>query len=846
MTTHATALAQTQARGLLYLEIEGLPYAFGTEAKDGAWFDVPGQSFLGIKPWLRAGADADLLPRISAQRVDFINSRVSIGALRIGVADMDGSLAAWTGGWRRDDFLRMASPSTPSFSIRTDPSIAGTASVVKLRSGDAKKIAVGSRVVVDGSPGVPRRVVDVDLGNDEITVSPPLDTAPDVDRSVLTDRVPARADVTAFRAEGDRSEGGTTAAWAGETMAFVGMETMAFAPLSPGASLINFGGVTRGAYRSRIGEHVSALFPSDGEQSMRGLLTKYPRQMRGRRVWLKWGLDATADSETNTVFAGTIDSLSWTDLGRTLVIECEDAQSWLRQPLFTDLGSRIPAGSTASESGAFLIASDPDGRALTLAGGAIAATGRAVYALRDAVGGGIAGVGDLFHPVTLVAGATGSVVNAPLSQAIVTAYDGVAISEGAIPYSHPLEIALAIMTSTGAGTNGAYDVLPAEWGLSIPESDINVGEILTLVAEPDTPVCRVVITEPVREARAWLIETLLKPFGYYLTVGVEHPITIAALRAPTPDEAQGATPIGINDIVIEPGGRILIEGPTMENTAILGAIALSYHPTLVDGKVEFARERRIPVTNANDAAAWQSAPDVEIQAWLGDRSIPGGLADDADVITHFENLGKNMLARFSAPPSILRVTCQMGLVGVAPGELVSVTLPHLPNASRAARGMTGELFEVWSREVDLARGVVVLELAQTNIVVERTRYLAPACAITGVDGTYATTKTVTVEQNDYTPGDGVDDTDAFEVGDAVRLYSADLATRSDATTIASKTATSVTLAAAVQIGGADPASGCHLQLADYGEVGATAKQKWAFRAAADGLLGGVDAPHVHA
>lgn len=852
MTTHAMALAQTQAAGFLYLEIEGLPYAFGTrevsDADAAAWFaesfDVPKQAFKGIKPWLRAGADADFLPRISAQRVDFINSRVSIGALRIGVADVDGSLAAWCGGWRRDDFLRMEAPAN----LKTHATTPGTKSVVKLRAGDAANVAVGSQVWVEPDV-VYRRVVAVDVAADEIAVTPPLASDPGLGVDVLTDRVAAHPGAGRFFAKGDLREGGATAAWAGETMAFVGMETMTFPALgSPGAGSLVFDDVTRGAYRSRIGEHLAHI-GNERVQSLRALVTKYPMQMRGRRVWLKWGLDATKDSETITVFAGTINSLSWTDLGRTLVIECEDAQSWLRQPLFTDLTDRIPPGSTASNvSGGvanprFLDVYDPNGVVRSDGALGVVSVGRGLFMVGDPA------PGSLINPATLIAGHAGAIVDLPVSAAIVTALPGGDPVTGSIPYSHPLEIALAILTSTGAGTNGAYDVLPAEWGLSIPEGDINVDQILDLVAEAAAPACRVVITEPVREAREWMIETLLKPFGYYLTVGVEHPITIAALRAPTPDEAQSAMPITIDDIMIVVDGesvRILIEGPTMENTAVLGAIALSYHPTLVDGKVEFAREQRVEVIGAGDAAAWQSAPDVEIQAWLGDN--PTGLAIQADIITHFENLGANMLARFSAPPSILRVTCQMGLVGIAPGRLVSVTLPNLPNAARAARGMTGELFEVWSREVDLARGVVVLELAQTNIVVQRTRYLAPVCSITGVSeaDTYAVTKTVNVLQNDWTPGDGVNDTDAFEVGDAVRLYSDDLGTRSVVTTIAIKTTTSVKLAAAVQIGGVDPWAGCHLQLADYGEVGAEAKQRWAFRAGADGLLGGVDAPHVHA
>jgi hypothetical protein len=107
---------------------------------------------------------------------------------------------------------------------------------------------------------------------------------------------------------------------------------------------------------------------------------------------------------------------------------------------------------------------------------------------------------------------------------------------------------------------------------------------------------------------------------------------------------------------------------------------------------------------------------------------------------------------------------------------------------------------------------------------------------------------LTVEQHAFTESGGdYDDTDAFEVGDRVRVYGADLHARSSVTYVTAKSGTTVTLNDAVTVDGGSPASGMWLQHADYADTGMTSTitDRYTFCAGSDEKLGTADRPHVY-
>lgn len=87
---------------------------------------------------------------------------------------------------------------------------------------------------------------------------------------------------------------------------------------------------------------------------------------------------------------------------------------------------------------------------------------------------------------------------------------------------HPVECALKVLQSTGAGTNGPWDTLPADWGLALPRTIIDdpfsrlaiaaslpsSGDTLFEIEVPDTSA----VTDAGEWIRGWLA-----PFGGFVT-----------------------------------------------------------------------------------------------------------------------------------------------------------------------------------------------------------------------------------------------------------------------------------------------------------------------------------------
>ena len=115
------------------------------------------------------------------------------------------------------------------------------------------------------------------------------------------------------------------------------------------------------------------------------------------------------------------------------------------------------------------------------------------------------------------------------------------IDVGTYPDAHPLTVALALLTSSGTGRNGTFDVLGAGWGLGL-----DVVNLTTWTDEidrtPQLEVDHLVLGaggEPVNVLQV-VQDTLLRPFGYFLAIDVEGRLSLARLRMPTIADAQAA------------------------------------------------------------------------------------------------------------------------------------------------------------------------------------------------------------------------------------------------------------------------------------------------------------------
>lgn len=98
---------------------------------------------------------------------------------------------------------------------------------------------------------------------------------------------------------------------------------------------------------------------------------------------------------------------------------------------------------------------------------------------------------------------------------------GDAISEVAYIYGHPCDIVRKVLTSTGAGTNGAFDLLPEDWSVGlladlVDSDDIDVWERTISVAS-GSYVLQTPVVESISDPLSWLLG-VLSPLGIWITM----------------------------------------------------------------------------------------------------------------------------------------------------------------------------------------------------------------------------------------------------------------------------------------------------------------------------------------
>jgi hypothetical protein len=119
--------------------------------------------------------------------------------------------------------------------------------------------------------------------------------------------------------------------------------------------------------------------------------------------------------------------------------------------------------------------------------------------------------------------------------------------------AHPLAIALALLTSTGAGYNGSYDVLGEQWGLGLDYISWTPWET-EIANTPDMCIDQLVLGRGGSTVNVFttIQDILLKPFGYFLSITNDGLLTIERLRLPTLIDWQAAQTSSIDAYIDGP------------------------------------------------------------------------------------------------------------------------------------------------------------------------------------------------------------------------------------------------------------------------------------------------------
>jgi hypothetical protein len=112
---------------------------------------------------------------------------------------------------------------------------------------------------------------------------------------------------------------------------------------------------------------------------------------------------------------------------------------------------------------------------------------------------------------------------AVLGTTAIAASAGDTVKAVAYIRANPVDLARRVLVSTGAGTNGAHDVLPKSWGYAIPDEVMDHDDMTDWLTQVlvnnsgSTYVWDVVVEDPVEQGYAWL-QNLLASAGAWLVI----------------------------------------------------------------------------------------------------------------------------------------------------------------------------------------------------------------------------------------------------------------------------------------------------------------------------------------
>ncbi len=266
--------------------------------------------------------------------------------------------------------------------------------------------------------------------------------------------------------------------------------------------------------------------------------------------------------------------------------------------------------------------------------------------------------------------------------------DGTQMINVVILEGNPMTLALQIMMSTGAGTNGPYDVLPACAGLSIPEDQVNVEAFenqrdlwlnqfnFRFEEQDSTP------------GLSFLQEQIYSFSNSYPVVDNEGRLSVKVYAPPLPNQL--APVVSDNDMAGAPKYQ-----PSRLATMFYNEIRLSFDWDFVTktfGSVSFFEDLQSQVIyNTTSTRTLES------------RGMRGGIG--ATGTPRIANWATRFLKRFSVPPPSLNGKLLYDKRLLEPGDVVPITSIHIPNLITGKKGVVTKLMELVEYTPDPAQGV---------------------------------------------------------------------------------------------------------------------------------------------
>jgi len=371
---------------------------------------------------------------------------------------------------------------------------------------------------------------------------------------------------------------------------------------------------------------------------------------------------------------------------------------------------------------------------------------------------------------------------------------------------NPVNIMLAILTSTGNGTNGDYDWYAEENGLGIDDNYINITHI---EAERDKWFHGLHFNFDIRKrrkAKDFLENEIFKVLNIYPIIRGDGVFDIKVFRPPLPEE-WGNTQTFTEDTII---GL-----PTWDQNmkGVINEVEISFDYDAEDSEFD-SINFYIDATSVSGRGPGNKSLEIESE---GLTTNYGGTAFAA-------RRSRRIFSRYTNPPPIVKFDALFSRQLSEVGDVVPVTHSKLPNLADGTRGITEHYMEIIKRDIDWMKGVCKFTALYTNYTKKQYAVISP----TGTVASGASTTVFTLES---------DHGAKFEEGWVIDIHYANMVAVATDLTISDITGDQITVDSDI---GATPAAGWIINFSSYDNCIAAQKNFYGFLCDSNNKLGAAD------
>jgi len=292
---------------------------------------------------------------------------------------------------------------------------------------------------------------------------------------------------------------------------------------------------------------------------------------------------------------------------------------------------------------------------------------------------------------------------------------------------HPLIALLCILLSTGNGTNydggRNYDVLPASWGLGIPYDRIDVQGIMALANETPDLVLNGYWDKPVKFTE--FAKQCLAPFGFYGVTLIGDLWTVRRLQPPLPDQ----TTRDIDNTAIISKSKL---GWDANLLGLVQEVEFYYNRDVQFGKWT---SHSVFINGLGKAYAQGRGRRLTYELpqlySKGPTPIPGRppLGGTPNVELVLAERLEFFKQGFTLPPPIINLRLRYDWLDIEPGDLVHLSQANIPRIQDGLRGVSLQTMRVLRKTVNEASKTVEVTLQDCGFGVGDFGYVCPALQV---------------------------------------------------------------------------------------------------------------------